>query len=171
MNMLTRECEMFYMRENEYISSMYIRFTNIINSLHALDKTYSNSDLVRKILRCLPKSWMPKVTVIEEAKNLNELLLEELLKSLMTYEMIINLQDEDEEKELNKKKIIASKSKEDSDEESDGDMTLITRRYNKFLAKNKLGGKFFKKGQYFKQESRKEGLTCFECNKPRHFKN
>ncbi|GAV90287.1 LOW QUALITY PROTEIN: hypothetical protein CFOL_v3_33696, partial [Cephalotus follicularis] len=24
------------------------------------DKTYSNSELVRKILRCLPRSWMPK---------------------------------------------------------------------------------------------------------------
>ncbi|GAV59253.1 zf-CCHC domain-containing protein/UBN2 domain-containing protein, partial [Cephalotus follicularis] len=68
------EYEMFTMNENEDIKSMFSRFTNIINALQALDKTYSNSEMVRKILRCLPRSWMPKVTAIEEAKNLNVLL-------------------------------------------------------------------------------------------------
>ncbi|GAV81614.1 UBN2 domain-containing protein [Cephalotus follicularis] len=53
--------------------------------------------MVRKILRCLPKSWMPKVTAIEEAKDLNTLPLEELLGSLITHEMTIkNHEDEDE---------------------------------------------------------------------------
>ncbi|GAV59551.1 zf-CCHC domain-containing protein/UBN2 domain-containing protein, partial [Cephalotus follicularis] len=61
---------------------------NIINALQALDKTYSNSEMVRKILRCLPRSWMPKVTAIEEAKNLNVLPLEDLLGSLMTHSLI-----------------------------------------------------------------------------------
>ncbi|GAV75233.1 LOW QUALITY PROTEIN: zf-CCHC domain-containing protein/UBN2 domain-containing protein, partial [Cephalotus follicularis] len=60
---------------------------NIINALQALDKTYSNSEMVRKILRCLPRTWMPKVTAIEEAKNLNVLALEDLLGSLMTHEL------------------------------------------------------------------------------------
>ncbi|GAV81662.1 zf-CCHC domain-containing protein/UBN2 domain-containing protein, partial [Cephalotus follicularis] len=60
---------------------------NIINALQSLDKTFSNSELVRKILRCLPRSWMPKVTAIEEAKNLSILPLEDLLRSLMTYEL------------------------------------------------------------------------------------
>ncbi|GAV75586.1 UBN2 domain-containing protein, partial [Cephalotus follicularis] len=42
------------MNENEDIKSMFSRITNIINALQALDKTYSNSEMVRKILRCLP---------------------------------------------------------------------------------------------------------------------
>ncbi|GAV83500.1 LOW QUALITY PROTEIN: UBN2 domain-containing protein, partial [Cephalotus follicularis] len=82
------EYEMFSMKENENISSMFVRFTNIINSLQSLNKCYTNSEMVRKILRCLPKSWMPKVTAIEE-KDLNTLPLEELLGSLMTHEMTI----------------------------------------------------------------------------------
>ncbi|GAV83992.1 UBN2 domain-containing protein [Cephalotus follicularis] len=102
------------MCKNESISSMYVSFTSIINSMQALDKTYSNSELVRKILRCLPKSWMPKVTAIEKAKNLNKLPLEELLGSLVTHEMTIKLQDEDEEKELKKKVIAFKSSKDDS---------------------------------------------------------
>ncbi|GAV65017.1 UBN2 domain-containing protein [Cephalotus follicularis] len=96
------------MHENETISSMYIRLTNIINSLQALKKIYPNNELVRKILRCLPKSWMPKVIAIEEAKNLNEQPLEELIGPLMTHEMTIKLQDEDEEKELKKRILLLS---------------------------------------------------------------
>ncbi|GAV66637.1 UBN2 domain-containing protein, partial [Cephalotus follicularis] len=63
-SMLVHEYEMFTMNKNEDIKSMFSRFTSIINALQALDKTYSNSEMVRKILRCLPRSWMPKVTAI-----------------------------------------------------------------------------------------------------------
>ncbi|GAV66374.1 UBN2 domain-containing protein, partial [Cephalotus follicularis] len=42
-SMLVHEYEMFTMNENEDIKSMFSRFTNIINALQALDKTYSNN--------------------------------------------------------------------------------------------------------------------------------
>ncbi|GAV76842.1 LOW QUALITY PROTEIN: zf-CCHC domain-containing protein/DUF4219 domain-containing protein/UBN2 domain-containing protein, partial [Cephalotus follicularis] len=50
-SMLVHDYEMFTMNEKEDIKSMFSRFTNIINALQALDKTYSNSKMVRKILR------------------------------------------------------------------------------------------------------------------------
>ncbi|GAV92350.1 UBN2 domain-containing protein, partial [Cephalotus follicularis] len=123
---------------------MFSRFTNIINALQALDKTYSNSEMMRKILRCLPRSWMPKVTAIEEAKNLNVLPLEDLLGSLMTHELSMQKKDDDEEKEK-KKKIVALKSSliEDSkNDDDDEELALITQKFKKFLAsKKKFGGK------------------------------
>ncbi|GAV79547.1 DUF4219 domain-containing protein/UBN2 domain-containing protein, partial [Cephalotus follicularis] len=70
----------------ESISDMFTRFTTIVNSLKNLGKNYSNQELVRKILRCLPRSWTPKVTAIKEAKDLSTLPLEQLLGSLMTHE-------------------------------------------------------------------------------------
>ncbi|GAV76387.1 UBN2 domain-containing protein [Cephalotus follicularis] len=85
-SMLVHEYELFIMHDNESISDMFTRFTTIINSLKNLGKSYSNQELVRKILRCLPKSWIPKVTAIEEAKDLSTLPLEQLLGSLMTHE-------------------------------------------------------------------------------------
>ncbi|GAV57710.1 UBN2 domain-containing protein, partial [Cephalotus follicularis] len=124
---------------------MFSRFTNIINPLQALDKTYSNSEMVRKILRCLSRSWMPKVTAIEEVKNLNVLPLEDLLGSLTTHELSIQKKDDDEEKEKKKKKIVALKSSliEDSEDDDDNEeLALITRKFKKFLAsKKKFGGK------------------------------
>ncbi|GAV65760.1 UBN2 domain-containing protein, partial [Cephalotus follicularis] len=139
-SMLVHEYEMFTMNENEDIKSMFSRFTNIINALQDLDKTYSNSEMVRKILRCLPRSWMPKVTAIEEAKNLNVLPLEDLLGSLMTHELSMQKKDDDEEKEKKKKKIVALKSSliEDFEDNDDNEeLALITRKFKKFLASKK----------------------------------
>ncbi|GAV73617.1 UBN2 domain-containing protein [Cephalotus follicularis] len=148
-SMLVREYEMFTMNENEDIKYMFSRFTNIINALQALDKTYSNNEMVRKILRCLPRSWMPKVTAIEKAKNLNVLPLEDLLGSLMTHELSMQKKDDDEEKEKKKKKMVALKSSliEDSEDDDDNEeLALITRKFKKFLAsKKKFGGKPNKK--------------------------
>ena len=47
---------------------MYTRFADIINTLGALGKSFSNSKKVNKIIRFLPKEWRPKRTTIEGAK-------------------------------------------------------------------------------------------------------
>ncbi|GAV59433.1 LOW QUALITY PROTEIN: UBN2 domain-containing protein, partial [Cephalotus follicularis] len=44
-SMLIHDYEMFTMNENEDIKSMFTIFTNIINALQSLDKTYSNSEM------------------------------------------------------------------------------------------------------------------------------
>ncbi|GAV88795.1 zf-CCHC domain-containing protein/UBN2 domain-containing protein [Cephalotus follicularis] len=174
-SMLVHEYEMFTMNENEDIKSMFSRFTNIINALQALDKIYSNSEMVKNILRFLPRSWMPKVTAIEEVKNLNVLPLEDLLGSLMTHELSMQKKDDDEEKEK-KKKMVALKSSqiEDSEDDDDDDeeLALITRKFKKFLSsKKKFGGKPNKKVHQKGETSKKEEIICFECNKPGHYKS
>ncbi|GAV86616.1 UBN2 domain-containing protein, partial [Cephalotus follicularis] len=63
-SMLVHEYELFLMHDNECISDMFTRFTTIVNSLKNLGKSYSNQELVSKILRCLPRIWTPKVTAI-----------------------------------------------------------------------------------------------------------
>ncbi|GAV80652.1 zf-CCHC domain-containing protein/DUF4219 domain-containing protein/UBN2 domain-containing protein, partial [Cephalotus follicularis] len=54
-NMLVHEYEMFTMHDNEDIKTMFTRFTNITNTLQALGKVYTNSEMVRKILRRFKK--------------------------------------------------------------------------------------------------------------------
>ncbi|GAV79896.1 zf-CCHC domain-containing protein/DUF4219 domain-containing protein/UBN2 domain-containing protein, partial [Cephalotus follicularis] len=54
-SMLVHDYEMFTMNENEDIKSMFSRFTNIINELQALDKTYSNSEMLAHITRKFKK--------------------------------------------------------------------------------------------------------------------
>ncbi|XP_077219750.1 uncharacterized protein LOC143853940 [Tasmannia lanceolata] len=86
-NLLVSDLEAFKMYENESISEMYSRFTNIVNELEGLGKTYTNLELVTRLLRCLPFSWDPKVMTIEESKGLDNVKLDELVGSLITHEM------------------------------------------------------------------------------------
>nr|CAN82974.1 hypothetical protein VITISV_039523 [Vitis vinifera] len=83
-------------------------FTDIVNGLEALGKTYKESEKVMKILRSLPSKWHTKVIAIQEAKDLTKLPMEELIGSLMTYE--INLEKKLQEGEDKKKKSIALKA-------------------------------------------------------------
>ena len=98
--MLVSEYEAFYMKNNESIFEMYARLTLITNDLKSLGKTYSEYELIRKILRSLTSVWHTKVTVIEEFRNLSNTTVDELIGSLMTYELKLK---KTEEPELSKK--------------------------------------------------------------------
>ena len=81
---------MFKMLEHKNIDEMTTRFMHIINQLKALGKRYTNVKMVRKILRSLSKAWRPKVTAIQEAKDLNVLSLNAIIGSLKTHEIEVN---------------------------------------------------------------------------------
>ena len=85
--MLTHEYELFSMQSKESIFEMYNHFTTIITNLKGLGNTYANKKLVKKILNSLLKSWKAKVNAIEESKDPNTFPLNELVGSLLTYEM------------------------------------------------------------------------------------
>ena len=51
-NTLTHEYELFRMNQGESIQEMQKRFTHIVNHLASLGKTFSNEDLINKVLRC-----------------------------------------------------------------------------------------------------------------------
>ena len=106
---------------------MFTRFTNIINGLKSLGKVYTNVKMVRKNLRCLLRSWGPKVTAIEEAKDLTKMGLDELFGSLMTHEITLKSNEENDESKKKRKiafKISSSQNNNEIkyDDESDEDM-------------------------------------------------
>ena len=139
----------FFYEENETIVEMITRFTNIVNGLEILGKTYKESENVMKILMSPPSKWHTKVTAIHEAKDLTKIPIEELIGSLMTYE--INLEKKQQKSEDKKKKSIAlkatTKEEEDVEEEKpseeDDDLALITRKLNKYMRGERFRGKKF----------------------------
>ncbi|EOY16842.1 Uncharacterized protein TCM_035735 [Theobroma cacao] len=90
----THDYELFRMKEDKSINMMFERFTSIVGGLKALGKDFPNALVVKKILFSLPKFWRLKVTTIEEARNLNNFKLEELICFLLTYEMIFKYDSE-----------------------------------------------------------------------------
>ena len=68
---------------------------------------FGSLQIVRKILRSLTENFRPKVTVITESKDVNFIPVNELVRSLQSYELILP--------KTNKSKSMALKSIDDDD--------------------------------------------------------
>ena len=89
--MLASRFEDLRMMKNENISDFNSKLYGIANKAFALGKKYSDIKLVRKTLRSLPKRFVYKVTVIEEAHALNIMKLKELMSSLQIFELNLKI--------------------------------------------------------------------------------
>ena len=90
--------------------------------------------------------WHTKAIVIEDSKNLSTISLDELIRSLMTYELNLKRNEDDR-----KKKTIALKDEEKSkaskesynednpvsDSSDPKEINFLTRRFNRFLKKKR----------------------------------
>ena len=173
------------MEPTKSITGMYTRFTNIVNNLKNLGKVYTNADLYRKILRSVPQTQDTKITAIQEARVLSILKVEELVRSLMTYEISL-CQHEEEESKKTKEKGIALKADiegesnrnyEDVESElSDFEIAFVAKKFRNFM-KNKRN--FPKKkntnrkgsSKEVEKEGEKKVPMCYECNKLGYFKS
>ncbi|GKA55618.1 zf-CCHC domain-containing protein [Tanacetum coccineum] len=124
-------------------------FNTIITSLKALDEYFSSRNHVRKFLRALPSKWRPKVTAIEESKDLSKLSLDELVGNLKVYEIVL---EKDLEIAKNKKEKYKS-------------LALKADKRGKFVRQPYDDKKNFRKIK----EDKKEERRCFKCGDPNHF--
>lgn len=85
-NLLTCKYETFKIKDGESINAIYNRFNDIIVRLQNLGKKLELVELNRKLLASLPIECRPKVMVIEEAKNLKTITVEEHPRPIITYE-------------------------------------------------------------------------------------
>ncbi|GKD90664.1 hypothetical protein Tco_1366171, partial [Tanacetum coccineum] len=69
-DLFVQKYEEFVISDDETIDCAFARCNTIITSLKALDESFSSHNHVRKFLRALPTKWHPKVTTIEESKDL-----------------------------------------------------------------------------------------------------
>ncbi|VFQ81008.1 unnamed protein product [Cuscuta campestris] len=108
---LTHEYELFSMKENEKIEEMFERFSNIINTFNLHGKTYTDRELVRKVLRSLSPKWHSKVVEERSKRSIA------LPATTSTHN---NVDDED-------------------DDSNDTDLGLFVRKFKKMMLKK--GGK------------------------------
>src|ERR1044072_4605994 len=136
---LIQKCEAFRMEEEESVENMFSRFQMLVAGLRVLDKGYSTSDHVKKIIRSLHAKWRPMVTALKMAKDLNKISLEELISSLRSHE--IELQEDEPLRRIKSvalkssskkgKALQAEEKSEGSEESSEQDeLPLISRRIN-----------------------------------------
>ena len=70
---LTTSLEEIKMEENELFDEFYAKLKDIVNSTFNLRETISKPQIIRKVLRSLPKRFHAKITVIEESKDIDKI--------------------------------------------------------------------------------------------------
>ena len=84
---LTTSFEKIKMKEDESFDEFYAKLKDIVNLAFNLWETIPEPKIVRKVLKSLPKRFHAKITAIEESKDIDEILLIELVGNLQTYEL------------------------------------------------------------------------------------
>ncbi|GKE98833.1 hypothetical protein Tco_0022184, partial [Tanacetum coccineum] len=166
--------------QEKSIDNAFARFNTIHASLKALDECFSSKNYVRKFLRALHPKWRAKVTTIEESKNLTTLSLDELIKNLKVYEVIIKKDSKMVKGKRKQSRSLALKAKtESSDEESstsnseDEEYVMAVRDFKKFF---KRRGSFVRQPRgerksFQRSKDDKNGKSerkCFRCGDPKH---
>ena len=72
------------MSDNECFDGFYAKLNDIVNFAYNLGEIYDQPKIVRKILRSLNEDFRPKVTAITESKNVDSILVDELIGSLQS---------------------------------------------------------------------------------------
>ena len=75
------------MFDNESFDEFYAKLNDSINSSYNLGDIYDQPKIVRKIFRSLIEDFRSKVTVITESKDVESILVDELMRSLQSYEL------------------------------------------------------------------------------------
>ena len=89
--MLAFKFEDLKMMEHETNSDFNSKLCDIENEAFALGEKYSNTKLVRKTLRSLPERFAYKIAAIEEARDVQNMRLDELMESLQTFEFNLKM--------------------------------------------------------------------------------
>ncbi|GJR10715.1 hypothetical protein Tco_0793367 [Tanacetum coccineum] len=126
----------------------------------------------------LPTKWHPKVTAIEESKDLSTLSLDELIGNLKVYEVVLERDLEVSKNKKEKFKSLALKARQvlseddaSSSDSNDEEYAMTVRDFKKFF---KRRGKFVRQPydekkniQNAKEDKKeKEDRRCFKCGDP-----
>ena len=131
------------MEEDESFDEFYAKLKDIMNSAFNLGETIPEPKIVRRVLRFLPERFYVKITVIEESKDIDQILLTELVGNLQTYELGLTWIGKTGKGKSMALKAKSSEIDEFSDDEDSKMKSYITRQFKKFM-KNANGKGFDK---------------------------
>ena len=131
---LTSKFECIKMSGDESFNQFYAKLNDVVNSTFNLKEVYDQPKIVRKILRSLIEDFRPKVIAIIESKDVDSIHVDELVRSLQTYESDLP--------KINKSKSMALKTIDDVDENmfdneiSSTKIAYLAKQFRNFLENN-----------------------------------
>ncbi|MCH82645.1 gag-protease polyprotein [Trifolium medium] len=179
LQLLTTKFETLKMKEDETIHDFHMNIMDIANSSESLGEKMSEEKLVRKILRSLPKRFDMKVTAVEEANDISEMQVDELIGSLQTFEVAISERSESKHKSI----VFVPNTEEEDTVDVDNcenlseAIALLGRQLNRVrqgmekksgtngrnISSNINKGETSQKKQREEDQSNQKNVQCFEC--------
>ncbi|GJT66352.1 hypothetical protein Tco_1017832 [Tanacetum coccineum] len=150
-NVATRWIKTIPIKVNVFAWKLHL--DRLPTSLKALDEGFSSKNYVRKFLRALHPKWRTKVTAIEESKDLTSLSLDELIRNLKVYEVIIKKDSEMVKGKREQNRSLALKAKKESSDED----SSTSDSENESSQRNK------------DDKNDKTERRCFKFGDPNHF--
>ena len=145
LQMLTTRFEELKMGDDKAFDSFYGKLNKIVIAKLNLGKKIGDAKVVRKILRSIPESSRAKVIAIKESKDLDEIKIQELIKSLQTYEL--GLPSHKTSKYLALKTVTERMDDTSEKDDVEKEVAFLAKNFQKFL-KMKNSGKPFSKGKF-----------------------
>ncbi|KAK0604218.1 hypothetical protein LWI29_013264 [Acer saccharum] len=168
------------MGEDECFNDFEIKLMDIVNQSHQLGDPYSDRRVKQKIMRSLPDRFESKVTAIEENSGYMDMKPSEVIGRLLAYESRKAPSTTTPPKKSKGIALKASKDAKEPKHDSDEDLALFVKRFNKVMGFKKKKG-FGSRGQDLKKKSsfkkfeprqertERKGVRCFECGGIGHF--
>ena len=173
-------------------SEFNVRIRDLANESYSLGKAMTNEELVRKTLRALSPRFKMKCTTIEEFHDLSVLKFDELIGSLMTFELSLPAVNKRNKGVALKSSISSQKEKtlnpqkhdlSDSDSEIEETFAMLAKNYKKMTRRFKqmrssnvtpnvkdISQQQGQKSEESSYESRRgersnkgKGIQCHEC--------
>ena len=131
---LTTRFENIRMSDNKYFDELYAKLNDIVNSAYNLGEIYDQPKIIRKILRSLTKNFRPKVTAITESKDVDSISVDELVRSLQSYEL--DLPKTSKSKSMALKSVNDVDASDFDDELSTTEIAYLVKNFKNFLRNN-----------------------------------
>ena len=131
---LTTRFESIRMSDDECFDEFYAKLNYIVNSAYNLGEIYDQPKLVRKILRSLTEDFRPKMTVIIESKDMDFLPVDELARSLQSYEL--DLPKTNKSKSMALKLVDVVDGNGFDDDLSSTEIAYLAKNFKNFLRNN-----------------------------------
>ena len=122
------------MSDDESFDEFYAKLNDIINSAYNLGEIYDKPKIVKKIRRSFTEDFRAKVTAITESKDVDSIPVDELIRSVQSYELDLP--------KTSKSKSMALKSIDDidvggfDDEVSAIKIAYLAKNFRNFLRNN-----------------------------------
>jgi len=170
--MLISRFEEIKMLDDEKFGEFYSKMSDLRNSMVSLGKSVSDVKLIQKILGSLPERFRIKVTTIEESKDLKEMKIEELVRSLQTYKLSLTPVKKVKTISLKAFKKKAKVSSEEDFEKEEYAVAMLAKNFRRLMRNDRFKKKFSEKLKKAPRESEPKeaekkdprGPKCFECS-------